>query len=80
MADLINSGLELMLAGMGIVYIFLAMLVVMINLMSSVVQRYFPERPSGLHLSAGNIDKTTIAAITAAVHQYRQHRHQQNQS
>jgi len=71
MTELINSGIELMFAGMGIVYLFLIMLVVAINLMSAVIQRYFPDKsPMFGSLSAG-IDKSTVAAISAAVHQYR---------
>jgi oxaloacetate decarboxylase (Na+ extruding) subunit gamma len=69
MTELIKSGVELMFAGMGIVYIFLTMLVFAINLMSAVVQRYFPEAPKHLDVSGGS-DKATIAAISAAVHQY----------
>lgn len=45
MAELMNSGVELMLVGMGIVYLFLTALVIAIGLMSSVLQRFFPEAP-----------------------------------
>ncbi len=72
MTDLMRSGVELMIAGMGIVYIFLTMLVFAINLMSAFVQRYFPEAPKNFGVSATGVsDKATIAAISAAVHQYR---------
>ena len=61
-----------MLTGMGIVYAFLALLVVAIKIMTAVVTRYFPEVPAEF---APPASKTTeplvIAAITAAVHQYR---------
>ncbi len=75
MAELMGSGLELMFAGMGIVFLFLAMLVVAINTMSGLIQRYFPEAPvTSINVPvAANVamDKSHIAAITAAVHQYR---------
>jgi oxaloacetate decarboxylase (Na+ extruding) subunit gamma len=71
MTEEIRSGIELMFAGMGIVFIFLTMLVVAINLMSAVLQRYFPDRSSKLLFVSSSIDKSTVAAITAAVHQYR---------
>ncbi len=71
MADLISSGVELMLAGMGIVYMFLVMLVFAIHLMSAVVQRYFPDRTAIFRPLPEGMDKATVAAITAAVHQYR---------
>jgi oxaloacetate decarboxylase gamma subunit len=73
MNEMMSSGIELMLIGMGIVYSFLAMLVVAIKLMTTIVARYFPEMPD--EFVTLNTAKTTeplvIAAITAAVHQYR---------
>jgi len=41
MTELMSSGLELLVAGMGIVFLFLTMLVVAINLMSAMVLRFF---------------------------------------
>lgn len=61
-----------MFAGMTIVFLFLTMLVGAINLMSFLVQRFFPETPiTAIHVPTGGVDKNVIAAITAAVHQYR---------
>ncbi len=74
MAELMGSGVELMFVGMGIVFLFLTMLVIAINLMSSLVQRFFPEVPTTTLLVptiTGTIDKQTVAAITTALHQYR---------
>ncbi|MCX7066336.1 MAG: OadG family transporter subunit [Methylococcales bacterium] len=72
MTELMSSGLELMFTGMTIVFLFLIMLVYAINLMSFLVQRFFPDKPAtNLHVSTGGVDKQVIAAITAAVHQYR---------
>ena len=71
-----SSGIELMFVGMGIVFLFLLMLVWAINVMSILVRRFFPEVPENAilnipTLSGGTPDKTTIAAIAAAIHQYR---------
>ncbi len=77
MAELMGSGIELMFAGMGIVFSFLAMLVVAIDGMSSLIQRFFPEAPASVVVSPvinSSVDKTTVAAITDAVHQYRNSR------
>lgn len=72
MNELISSGIELMLIGMGMVFAFLAMLVVAIKTMSSLVLRFFPELPAGQHPGMHHGDDLgTIAAISAAVHQYR---------
>ncbi len=75
MTELMSSGLELMFAGMGIVFLFLTMLVWAINFMSAFIQRYFPEAPAtSISIPVATnatMDKSHIAAITAAVHQYR---------
>ena len=74
MTEQMSKGIELMLAGMGIVFLFLTMLVLAINLMSSLIQRFFPEAPNlvgTVTTSSSGIDKNIVAAITAAVHQHR---------
>lgn len=80
MTEMMSSGVELMFAGMGIVFLFLTMLVVAINIMSSLVQRFFPDAPiqvtTATTVSSG-IDKSIIAAIAAAVHQHR-NKHKQS--
>ena len=72
MNELMSSGIELMLIGMGMVFSFLAMLIVTIKVMSATVLRFFPELPRGQHPGTHHGDDLgTIAAISAAVHQYR---------
>jgi oxaloacetate decarboxylase (Na+ extruding) subunit gamma len=72
MNEMMSSGIELMLTGMGIVYAFLAMLVVAIKIMTALVTRYFPEMPVDFVVAPSNTNEPlVIAAITAAVHQYR---------
>ncbi|MEQ1546571.1 OadG family protein [Methyloglobulus sp.] len=75
MTEQISSGIELMFAGMGIVFVFLIMLVGAINLMSAMVQRYFPDASPKFRSESSGIDKSTIAAISAAVHHYRSKHH-----
>ncbi len=75
MNEMMSAGLELMLIGMGIVFAFLALLVVMVNIMTKVLRRFFsapsaPDMPLA-SASAGHTDAGVIAAISAAVHQYR---------
>lgn len=82
MNELLSSGIELMLIGMGIVYTFLAVLVFAINLMSALIQRFFPPLPAKLVPSTtgaqpeNDEEAGIVAAITAAVHQYRHKYHQ----
>jgi len=75
MTELMSSGLELMLAGMVIVFLFLAMLIVVINTTSKLIARYLPEETVLHHAQSTatkvEANKSDIAAITAAVHQYR---------
>lgn len=73
MTEQMTSGIELMFVGMGIVFLFLTMLVVAINLMSALVQRYFPEIAVSKPVPGitTDVEKNVVAAITAAVHQFR---------
>ena len=57
------EGLELMLAGMGTVFVFLTALVAATSLMSHVVQRLRPPSDSA--------DPEEVAAISAALAQHR---------
>ncbi|MDP3876913.1 MAG: OadG family transporter subunit [Methylobacter sp.] len=77
MTEEMASGIELMFVGMGIVFLFLTMLVFAINLMSALVQRYLPETPVSKTVPGitTDIDKSVVAAITGAVHQYRKKHH-----
>lgn len=65
--NMLNAGLELMLAGMGTVFLFLTLLVGATMLMSSLVQRFF--------VPASTLDtdpsSEELAAISAAIHQHR---------
>lgn len=63
------AGLELMLAGMGTVFVFLTALVIATTLMSRLVQRYSPAPAPGR--SGPGDDGEVVAAITAAIAQHR---------
>lgn len=71
MTELLSSGIELMLVGMGIVYAFLGMLIAAIYGMGWVIARFFHEPTLETAPAKGVIDPKCIAAISAAVHQYR---------
>ncbi len=76
MAELFANALELMIIGMGLVFLFLTLLVVLVNGMTFVIQRFFAEPPSPVPTSppepASEREEEVIAAISAAVHRYRQ--------
>tara|TARA_R110002110_G_scaffold415561_2_gene650850 strand:- start:49165 stop:49443 length:279 start_codon:yes stop_codon:yes gene_type:complete len=85
--DIVGQGLELMLYGMATVVLFLALLVVATTAMSGVVTRYFPEpessasqalqrlragkKPAARSATDSAVHPDRVAAITAAIHQYR---------
>lgn len=74
-AELLLKGVELMLFGMGIVFIFLILLVFAIRLMSRLVARFAPE-PAPLAVASPAptsvpADPDTLAAIQAAIRQHR---------
>lgn len=62
--DLLNQGLQLMLAGMGTVFVFLTLLVMATSLMSRLVMRLQPAAEQ----SASDEE---LAAISAAIARHR---------
>ncbi len=77
MKEFMMQGVELMLIGMGIVFLFLVMLIGAVKLVAYLVTNFFPEelpatpaRPTPAPVSNG-VTPTVTAAITAAVHQHR---------
>ncbi|NJD08373.1 MAG: oxaloacetate decarboxylase subunit gamma [Methylococcaceae bacterium] len=76
--ELLLSGIKLMLIGMTIVYLFLALLVGVIKQTSKWFQRDEPESPTQLQAprpvpARGGLPgrQEIVAAIAAAIHQYR---------
>jgi oxaloacetate decarboxylase gamma subunit len=72
MIELVAPGLELSLIGMTIVFIFLTMLILAVNIMSATILRFFPETPVDVEkVTTDEIEPDVLAAISAAVHQHR---------
>lgn len=74
-AELLLEAASLMLIGMVAVFAFLLLLVLVVQLISAVVLRYFPvkaaEKAARVDSSSGP-SPAVIAAISTAIHQYRQ--------
>ena len=71
--NLIVEGFKFMGLGMGTVILFLIILILMMNLMSIIIHKFFPEpQPSATAPSAKQDNKKVIAAITAAITHHRQ--------
>lgn len=66
---MIAQGLVLTVVGMSVVFAFLTLLVILMNLLSAVITRYFPEPIEEVQESGGSRD-AEIAAVIAAVKAY----------
>jgi oxaloacetate decarboxylase gamma subunit len=73
--DIMQQGIDLMIFGMGTVFVFLTVLVASMTVMSIIVQRFFPEAPESLvvasRASAGVTDPKLLAIIKAAIDKHR---------
>lgn len=69
----IFEGLKIMLLGMGTVFSFLVIMIVMMNLMSKIVHRFFPEPNDVDNNTSPAMDNNAkkVAAITAAIMHHR---------
>jgi oxaloacetate decarboxylase gamma subunit len=71
--NLIIEGLKFMLLGMGTVFLFLAFMIVVMNIQSKIIHKFFPE-PLAADTSSpvdSSDQKRKIAAITAAIMHHR---------
>lgn len=71
---IIEQGLDLMLYGMGTVFVFLTLLVIVTTLMSSIVQRWLPDDEmefAPIPSTDLNVDERVVAVIQAALAQHR---------
>jgi len=70
MNELMQQGLQLMVLGMGVVFLFLGLLIGVISLTSKVIQR-FESAPAEARASSITTDTNLVEVITEAVKQYR---------
>jgi len=72
--NLVIEGFKFMALGMGTVFLFLIMLIGLMNVMTSVVHKFFPEpEPASAPTTDAKQDnKKIIAAISAAISHHRQ--------
>ena len=71
--NLIIEGFKFMGLGMGTVFAFLVTMILCMNIMSTIIQKFFPEPQAEVNPSvpAQNDNKKVIAAITAAITHHR---------
>lgn len=73
---LLEQGLDLLIYGMGSVFVFLTVLVLCTYVMSQLVGRLFPEAPEPAAAGvppkrSSSVDRTTLTIIQAAVREHR---------
>ena len=70
-AELLASGLKLLVCGMGVVYVFLVVMIFSINLMSIVlrpwIDKFEPQAPAPKKAPAASVEADVVAAAVAAV-------------
>jgi len=71
--NLILEGFKFMGLGMGTVFVFLVIMILSINAMSYIINRFFPEVEANAEpvASSQKDNKKIIAAITAAIKHHR---------
>lgn len=73
--NLIFDGLQLMLVGMGMVFVFLTVLVFFTSMMAKIFREPIAESPPVRR--EGQVSEDEAAAITAAIHSYRSKHYKQ---
>jgi len=71
--NLIGESIKFMVLGMGVVFLFLLVLIQVVNLQAKFIGKYFPdEEPQATPKASSNSDESQrIAAIIAAVTEFR---------
>jgi len=70
--NLILEGFKFMGLGMGTVFLFLIIMIVSMNIMSTIIHKFFPEPQPSVTPPAQKDNKKIIAAITAAIAHHRE--------
>lgn len=75
MSDLMSNAINLMIVGMGFVFVFLTILVFVTSFMSKMVLKYAPapepKAPATPQNNAASNDAQLLAVLSAAVAKYR---------
>jgi len=70
--NLIAESLKFMVLGMTVVFLFLIILVVVVNIQAKLIAKFFPEKtPATPNLSNQSNESQRVAAVIAAVTEFR---------
>ena len=72
--NLVIEGFKFMGLGMGTVFVFLIIMIIMMNFMSSIINKFFPEphQNESTTVNTQNNHSKVVAAITAAIKHHRE--------
>ncbi|MEJ2372912.1 MAG: OadG family protein [Sulfurimonas sp.] len=74
--NLVIEGIKFMFLGMGTVFAFLIIMILVMNVMSSIVHKFFPEPQASTDVTNTEApkqdSKNIVAAITAAIKYHRE--------
>ena len=71
-ANLLLESLKFMVLGMTVVFLFLIVLVIVVNVQAKVIAKFFPEEAPATPNTTGKADEAHhVAAIIAAVTEFR---------
>jgi oxaloacetate decarboxylase gamma subunit len=71
--NLVVEGIKFMFLGMGAVFLFLALMIITMNVMSYIIHKFFPEPQASAkpNVAPAQDNKKIVAAITAAIAHHR---------
>ncbi|KIM10325.1 MAG: hypothetical protein KU37_11040 [Sulfuricurvum sp. PC08-66] len=75
--NLVVEATKFMILGMGTVYLFLYLMIIVMNIQGAILQRYFPDKKSSTTHTATqstSSSKNRVAAIMAAILHHNQHK------
>ena len=77
--NLVVESFKFMILGMGVVFLFLIILVQVVNLQAKIIGKYFPDEepsttPTAPSSSADSDESARVAAIIAAVTEFRKNK------
>ena len=73
--NLILESVKFMVLGMTVVFTFLVLLIIVVNLQAKIIAKFFPEKAPTTPASTGNTDEAQhVAAIIAAVTEFRKNK------
>jgi oxaloacetate decarboxylase gamma subunit len=72
--NLVEEGVKFMALGMGTVFMFLVLMIGVLNLQAYIIQRFFPEKqeqPKPKTVNSVKDNKKVVAAIVGAISAYK---------